>query len=62
MQRRLRAAVEVLPFEFPKLAVTAWMDAGDFGQRLERAIIQSAKVIEDQSSQPTQPISPDRRF
>jgi len=62
MQRRLRAAIEALPFEMPKLAVTAWMDAGDFGQRLELALRRSAKVIEDGSSKTAQPILPDRRF
>jgi hypothetical protein len=56
---RIRAAIEALPFEFPKLAVTAFLDAGDFGQRLELALRRSAKVIEDRSSQPT---LPDRRF
>ena len=46
---RLRAAIEALPFEFPKLAVTAHID-GDFGARLERAVEHSRKVIEHHPS------------
>jgi hypothetical protein len=39
---RLRAAIEALPFESPKLSATAVFPAGeDFTARLERAIFRS---------------------
>jgi hypothetical protein len=37
MARRLRAAIEALPFVHPKLAVTVAFDGKTFGERLERA-------------------------
>jgi hypothetical protein len=45
---RMRAAVEALPFERPKLAVTAVVHGQDFASKLERAIerAQALKVIE----------------
>jgi hypothetical protein len=44
---RMRAAALCLPYEHPKLAVTAVVDGTeDLGARLSRAIQRSAKVIE----------------
>jgi len=42
---RMRAAIGALPFEFPKLAVTAQVNSEDFAATLERATKRSAKVI-----------------
>jgi hypothetical protein len=45
MHMRMRAAALCLPYEHPKLAVTALLDASeDLGARLSRAIQRSAKV------------------
>jgi len=46
----MRAAIAALPFETPKLAVTAIGPMSEaFGDALERAIKRSGKVIEAQA-------------
>jgi hypothetical protein len=74
MSRRMRAAVAALPFEHPKLSVTAVVEGGgDFAARLDLACARSAKVIEARAEPdppaalpPTDlrlaPAVPDRRF
>ena len=42
---RMKAAIESLPFERPKLSAAAMFDAGsDFATRLERAIERSSRL------------------
>jgi hypothetical protein len=53
---RMRAAALCLPYEHPKLAVTALLDGTeDLGARLHRAIERSAKVIELRAAQEPAP-------
>jgi hypothetical protein len=66
----MRAAIAALQFEHPKLAVTASIEAGDFADRLERALQRSSQIIEAAPSieaKPTtdaalKPMIPDRRY
>lgn len=49
LSTRIRCAVAALPFEFPKLAVTAFVpEGGTFAMQIERRLrrIQEMKVIE----------------
>ena len=56
MVRRMKAAIAALPYEHPKLAVTAVVDGTeDLGARLHRAIQRSAKVIELRAAQEPAP-------
>src|SRR5262245_56178374 len=42
---RMRAAIEALPFEHPKLSATAILGSGDFAERLEWAVARSRAVL-----------------
>lgn len=42
---RMRAAVEALPFESPKLSATAVLTSEDFADRLEKAIARSGVKV-----------------
>lgn len=73
---RLRAAAQALPFEHPKLAVTAVFGESDFAACLDGAVKRSAQVIDGvklieapkvieqpaSSLQLLHPSTPDRRF
>ena len=53
LHTRMKAAIAALPYEHPKLAITALLDGtDDLGARLSRAIQRSAKVIELRAAQP----------
>jgi hypothetical protein len=45
---RMRAAIEALPFEHPKLSATAIVGSGDFAERLDQAVARSnaARIID----------------
>jgi hypothetical protein len=49
---RMKAAQACLPYEYPRLAVTAVIERGDMAEKLARAIAQSAKVIEARAAVP----------
>ena len=52
-----------LPYEMPKLAVTAVIEAdGDFAQRLDRAIARSMRVIEARPTAQPPPVQSDPRL
>src|SRR6516165_2267173 len=56
LHTRMRAAALCLPYEHPRLAVTAVLDGTeDLGARLHRAIQRSAKVIELRAAQEPAP-------
>jgi hypothetical protein len=56
LHTRMKAAIAALPYEHPKLAVTAVLDGTeDLGARLHRAIQRSAKVIELRAAQEPAP-------
>jgi hypothetical protein len=44
LHTRMRAAMAVLPFEHPKLAVTAFMDGKSFAALLEKRIMHMKRV------------------
>ena len=48
---RMRAAIEVLPFEAPKLSAVAVSSMSGAAERLERAIARSGVNVEDNSMQ-----------
>ena len=49
LSTRMRAASTALPFEFPKLAVTASFTGEDFADQMDKAFSRSAKVIDAQA-------------
>jgi len=50
--RRVRAAATALPFEHPKLSVTASLNGEDFADQMDKAFQRSAKVIEAEPIRP----------
>ena len=53
---RMRAAIAALPFEAPKLAVTAYINDSNFAERLERALMRSAKASKVIETTPTRAV------
>jgi hypothetical protein len=54
LHTRMRAAVEALPYENPKLSAmaVASMNGNDFAAALDRAIMRSSKLIEAKAERP----------
>ena len=57
MSMRMRAAIEALPFEVPKLSATATMDGKTFAEALERCLERSSKP--PLLNGPVQPLPPE---
>jgi len=57
---RMRAAIKVLPFTHPKLAVTAQVNENNFAELLDRRLrrMEEAKLIEHQPPVETKPLKP----
>ena len=53
---RMKAAIQCLPFENPKLSsvAVATMTGNEFALRLERAVMRSGKLIEGKAVEPLQ--------
>jgi len=66
LQMRIRAMIAALPFETPKLAVTATVSENDFAtlldRRLKRIEEMKAKAIEATPQVEVKPALPDRRY
>jgi hypothetical protein len=45
MSRRMRAAIEAMPHEHPRLGAVAYMNGADFAAMLDRAIERSGKAL-----------------
>jgi hypothetical protein len=54
----MKAAIAALPYEHPRLAVTAVLTDEDLGARLHRAIQRTAKVIELRAQSQSAPVGP----
>jgi len=53
---RLRAAIAALPFEKPKLAVTAVTNVDDLAERMARALATTGKIIEGRATEVKTPV------
>jgi len=68
LSQRMRAAIELMPFMHPKLAVTAQVSEGSFAELLDARIARlkqmEAKLIEAPKVEvkPSIPRVPDRRY